>query len=173
MDPHPESLKFHVNLSCDEGNWESYGLDYGALALKLLKEVCLQANQESAEVSILLTDAAHMQTLNRDFRQKDAPTNVLSFESGQLRRTFLPDHRPVLLGDIALGYEVLANESSANNIPFENHLTHLLVHGMLHLLGFDHMTENDAQEMETLEISVLSKFNIPNPYILEEKNVPN
>lgn len=173
MDPHPESNLFTVNLSFDGGQWENFNLDYESIALDLLKEVCLEINQSNAEVSILLTDAAHMQSLNRDFRQKDAPTNVLSFESGQLRRIYLPDHRPVLLGDIALGYEVLEKESQSSGISFENHLAHLLVHGMLHLLGYDHMNENDAQEMETLEIRVLSKFNIPNPYILEDKDVDN
>lgn len=168
MDPHPSSPKHCVHIAYEGGKWLDQKIDYEALSLKLLKEVCSQTNHPSGEVSILMTDNARVQILNRDYRHKDAPTNVLSFESGFLRSSYLPQDHPLFLGDIALAFETLEQEASAAGISFENHLSHLLVHGMLHLLAYDHLDDDQAKTMEALEISVLSKFNIPNPYELKE-----
>lgn len=107
------------------------------------------------QYSILLTNNAHIQTLNRDFRNKDKPTNVLSF----------PDGTDGYLGDIAIALETIEAESAEQDKDFYHHLTHMVVHGLLHLKGYDHETEKDATQMETLEIKILADINIENPYI--------
>lgn len=109
-----------------------------------------------AELSIALSDDKHIQTLNRAYREKDKPTNVLSF----------PIAPPApLLGDIVLAYETLDREAKDKAIRFEDHLAHLLIHGFLHLQGYDHQNEADASEMEGLEIKALARLNIDNPYL--------
>ncbi len=105
------------------------------------------------EVSIVLTDDAALRTLNRDWRKIDKPTNVLSF----------PGKAP-LLGDIVIAYETLAREAAAEGKPFAHHLAHLAVHGFLHLLGYDHETDSDADAMEALERDILSRLRVPDPY---------
>ena len=93
-----------------------------------------------AEASVVLSDDFFIQTLNSDYRKKDSPTNVLSF----------PQELP-LLGDIVLAHETIAREADEQGKSFEEHLTHLSIHGTLHLLGYDHIDDDDAQEMEDLE----------------------
>lgn len=108
------------------------------------------------ELSIALSDDENVQTLNRNYRNKDKPTNVLSF----------PIAPPApLLGDIVLAYETIKREAKDRDISFDNHLTHLLIHGFLHLQGYDHQTEREASVMEALEIKALASLNIDNPYI--------
>lgn len=104
--------------------------------------------------SILLTNDDHLQQLNRDFRGKDKPTNVLSF----------PSVDEEYLGDIAIAYETLAREAEAQEKTFHHHLTHILIHGVLHLQGYDHETDAEAEEMESLEIKILADMGIKNPY---------
>lgn len=106
------------------------------------------------EVSIVLTDDQKMQALNKEFRHQDKPTNVLSFPSEEKEE----------LGDIILAYETVHKEASEAEIFPLHHTLHLIVHGFLHLLGYDHDTEEAAQEMETLEIQILETLNISNPY---------
>jgi probable rRNA maturation factor len=108
------------------------------------------------ELSIVLSDNKEVQRLNRDYRGKDKPTNVLSFP--------VPQPAP-LLGDIVLAYETIRDEALQKNIAFEDHVAHLLIHGFLHLQGYDHIEESDAEEMEALEIKALALLNIDNPYI--------
>jgi probable rRNA maturation factor len=118
------------------------------------------------QVSILLTDNTFIQNLNRDYRKKDKPTNVLSFPFEELEKgTYLPRDETVLLGDIVLAHETIEAESLQKRISFGDHLVHLVVHGFLHLLGFDHeIGEDDAVEMEELEIKILKTLHIANPY---------
>ena len=114
-------------------------------------------------VSILWTDDAEMAELNMQFRQKQGATNILSFPAFDS----LPDRlaeTPIFLGDMALGFETLSKESEQNQRPLEHHLAHLFLHGLLHLIGFDHQEQTEAEEMEALEIQLLSEINIPNPY---------
>lgn len=110
------------------------------------------------ELTILLTDDEEMRRLNRDWRRKDAPTNVLSFPA----RNDLSG--PGLLGDIALGYETLSEEARAGGIALPDHVAHLVVHGVLHLLGFDHDDDRDAERMEALERQALAALGIADPY---------
>ncbi len=113
-------------------------------------------------LSIVATDNAHMCKLNADFRNKPIPTNILSFSDGSIDQTGDEFH----LGDIFLGYEIINKEAKTQNIPLKNHLKHLIVHGVLHLLGYDHEDEIQAQIMENKEKKILGIFNIPNPYSL-------
>ncbi len=108
----------------------------------------------SLEISIVLTNNTHITELNRDYRGKDKPTNVLSF----------PQDEPGLLGDIIIARETIIAEAKDQGKTMQNHFTHMLIHGCLHLMGFDHIEEKEAQTMEDLEIKILSQMNIKNPY---------
>ena len=117
------------------------------------------------EVSIVLADDAFVQNLNRDYRDQDKPTNVLSFSALQEEeKTKLPADAPKLLGDVVVAYETTAAEARDQGKPLGDHLSHLVIHGMLHLLGHDHQTASRANEMEKLEIDVLAGLEIANPY---------
>jgi len=125
-------------------------------------------------VSILACDDDRIANLNAEFRGKPTPTNVLSWPSED-RAPELPgampdlpeineDDPPEELGDIALAFGVLTREAAAADKPFDHHLTHLLVHGLLHLLGFDHINDADAALMEGFETRILARLGIPDPY---------
>ncbi len=121
--------------------------------------------EEPFNVSLLFTDNAEIQTLNAKWRGKDKPTNVLSFPAGQST----VDDGVAFLGDIALALETVQHEALEEGKTFEHHLMHLLVHGFLHLCGYDHETgEAEAEEMETLERAILARLAIADPYALEE-----
>jgi probable rRNA maturation factor len=120
---------------------------------------------EHFNVSLLFTDDAAVKILNRDWRGQDKPTNVLSFPAGES-----PVEMDVeLLGDIALSLETVEREAVQEGKTFDHHLTHLLLHGFLHLCGYDHETgENDAEEMETLERAILTRLAIADPYAVND-----
>jgi probable rRNA maturation factor len=113
-----------------------------------------------SEVSIVLTDDARIRRLNRDHRGIDKATNVLSFPQDD------PDAEAYgpLLGDIVIAHETVAREAVDGGLSFRHHLTHLVVHGFLHLVGYDHMHDDEAEEMERLETSILAVLGIPDPY---------
>jgi probable rRNA maturation factor len=115
------------------------------------------------ELSIVLTDDAAIRDLNRRWRGFDKATNVLSFPSG-VDETMVPAGAPRLLGDVVVGLETVLREAADAGRPATAHLAHLLVHGVLHLLGFDHEAEADALRMERLEIELLAHLDIANPY---------
>lgn len=115
------------------------------------------------ELSISLVSDAEMKKINFNFRQKNKVTNVLSFPA---QESFSGKAEYVFLGDIIIAFDYIKKESLAQNKTFENHLTHLILHSILHLIGFDHEDENDAEIMENLEIKILKKLKIPNPYLL-------
>ena len=118
------------------------------------------------ELAVVLTDDAAIRALNRDWRGKDAATNVLSFPAKEAR----PDRRaPRLLGDIVIAYETVAREAAAEGKPFMHHLAHLAVHGFLHLVGYDHEANGDADAMERLEIAILARLDVPDPYLLRDQ----
>jgi probable rRNA maturation factor len=115
------------------------------------------------ELSVLLTLDKKMQKLNKQFRQKDKPTNVLSFPANE---TIMKNSNYIFLGDVIISYETLVKEAKIQKKSFQNHLTHLILHSILHLIGHDHENEEMANIMENLEIKILKKLKIPNPYLL-------
>ena len=115
-----------------------------------------------AEVSVRVVDTEEMQALNRDYRSKDTATNVLSFPAGELAG--LPDDAPRTLGDIVVCAAIVAEEAEAQGKTCTDHWAHMLVHGLLHLLGYDHGSDAEAIEMEGLEIQVLASGGVGDPY---------
>jgi probable rRNA maturation factor len=113
--------------------------------------------QKWGAVVVVFADDAKLQALNSQFRGKDRPTNVLSFPDGELEPG----------GGIALAFETISAEAKAQGKPFVYHSKHMILHGFLHLLGFDHEKPSEARLMEGLEIAILSDMGIPNPYLIE------
>jgi probable rRNA maturation factor len=123
---------------------------------------------QGAELSLLFTDDAAIRELNRTWRAQDKPTNVLSFPAAD------PDAlaRAPLLGDIVLAYETIRREAEAERKNFNDHLTHLIVHGFLHLVGYDHEVDADAEVMEARERAILARLHIADPYF-EDRSKPD
>ena len=122
------------------------------------------ADVGEAELAVMLTDDAGIRTLNNNWRGIDKPTNVLSFPALQPTGPVGPDDAPRMLGDIAIAYETTRREADDEQKPFEHHLSHLAVHGFLHLVGYDHENDSDAEDMESLETEILAQLGIPDPY---------
>ena len=129
---------------------------------KVFENDTIPLRSSKGEIGLLLTTNDRMVDLNKVYRKKNAPTNVLSFPNGL--QSF--DETPIFLGDIAIGYSITLEESIEANLPFLNHMQHLLVHGCLHLLGFDHEETDEAEEMERVEIKILRDLDIEDPYDL-------
>jgi probable rRNA maturation factor len=131
-----------------------------SLLRRAIAAAAARARLGEAELAIVLTDDAAIRKLNRGWRRRDRPTNVLSFPA--------PPHpagaRPRLLGDVVIAYETTAREAAAEGKPFKNHVSHLAVHGFLHLLGYDHGSAEEAEEMEGLERAILITLGIPDPF---------
>lgn len=145
------------------GDWEPLALRAASAAAQFAPEL---ANPR-LEASLLFTSDAEIHALNREWRGRDKPTNVLSFP--MLTREDLlalaPDGPPEMLGDIALAFETCAREAADKQVPLEHHATHLIVHGLLHLAGHDHeISPADADAMEALETLVLAQLGIADPY---------
>jgi len=112
--------------------------------------------KEQLDIVVLLADDAELKSLNKEFRQKNAPTNVLSFPAPEMMHPHL--------GDMALGFETCVREAAEQGKTLKAHLMHLTVHGALHLLGYDHITEAEAEDMESLERTILLGLDIADPY---------
>ena len=128
----------------------------------------VDADIGGAELAIMLTDDSTIRALNRDWRGHDNPTNVLSFPA----RSPTADkagNAPRLLGDIAIAYETLCREADHEGKPFNHHLSHLAIHGFLHLIGYDHEDDDDAEVMEAREAEILARLGIPDPYADRER----
>ena len=121
------------------------------------------ADVADAELAVMLTDDAGIRTLNANWRSIDKPTNVLSFPALQ-PTAGAPADAPRMLGDIAIAYETTRKEADDEEKPFDHHLSHLAVHGFLHLIGYDHEKDDDAEAMEGLEREILAQLGIPDPY---------
>lgn len=128
---------------------------------------CLQLSNFSTQIElcVILTNDISIQQLNKQYRAKDQATNVLSFPS--LEKNDLDHNRKadiLILGDVFISFETLCREAAQQKKRFMDHFLHLLCHGILHLLGFDHETDQEAEQMENLEIAILSHFGVESPY---------
>lgn len=124
----------------------------------------VDADVGDAELAIMLTDDAGIRTLNSNWRGLDKPTNVLSFPALQPTGPVGPDDAPRMLGDIAIAYQTTRKEADDEQKPFDHHLSHLAIHGFLHLIGYDHEKDGEAEAMEVLERQILAQLGIPDPY---------
>ena len=125
----------------------------------------------TVEISIRLTSDDEVHTLNRQYRQQDKPTNVLSFPMVQpdlIDSLSNTDDGEVLLGDIVLAHETCAREAAERGVSIEDHATHLIVHGVLHLLGYNHMADADADAMESIERDVMASLGLHDPYPIQD-----
>jgi probable rRNA maturation factor len=127
------------------------------------------ADVGEAELAVMLTDDAGIRTLNSNWRGIDKPTNVLSFEALQPTAGSGDDDAPRMLGDIAIAYQTTRKEADDEQKPFDHHLSHLAIHGFLHLIGYDHEKDDDAEAMESLEQEILAQLGIPDPYADRER----
>lgn len=152
-----------VRLDVDAAGWPGEQ-ELRALVLSAVSgtwdELALPGD-EASEISLLFTDDDHIRTLNATWRGIDRPTNVLSFPSVRAGGS---EALPPLLGDIVLAAETVARESALENRQFNHHLMHLIVHGLLHLLGYDHQTDDEANRMEALETRILARLGVSDPY---------
>lgn len=128
-----------------------------------------EGSLDKAEISLVLADDAMVQGLNRQYRGRDKPTNVLSFAALDGEEDVSLPEGPLLLGDVVLAFETTAREARAEDKPLADHLSHLLVHGVLHLLGYDHLVDDEAEEMESRERVILAGLGIADPYAGEER----
>ena len=154
----------------EDSGWNNTGFDVTVLAHTAVTAAIAAAKSPpnlldapGLELSVVLSGDEAVRAMNRDCRNKDKPTNVLSFATldGDV---FIHQETPFHLGDIILAFETLKKEAEEQDKRIEDHFTHLLVHGTLHLLGYDHMKINEAEEMESLEIHILKSLGIENPY---------
>ena len=150
------------DIEQDSALWEQL-IDAEAIAERALEAAVEMAGLtllDGAELGILLSDDEHVKSVNQEWRGIDKPTNVLSFPAVEPTKLA----RAPFLGDIIIAYETVEREAKAEGKAFADHYAHLVVHGLLHLLGFDHVNEADAERMEALEIAILSSLDIPDPY---------
>jgi probable rRNA maturation factor len=159
----PESLPVEIDLLVEGGDWlpeaELEAIVGEAVAAALAETGA--AAPDGTELSVVFSDDAHVRELNAQWRGKDKPTNVLSFPA------FPPSRGaplPPLLGDIVLAAETVAGEAALEGKPVRHHITHLVTHGFLHLLGYDHENAEEAEEMEAVERRALARLAIPDPY---------
>jgi probable rRNA maturation factor len=152
--------RLFIEVSVHYDTWLSACPEAEALVKKVVRGVRAVTDVHvPAIIGVILTGDAEQRRLNRDFRGKDAPTNVLSFPIGDAA----PDG-PVMLGDVVLAFETVAREAGEQGKPLADHMRHLVVHGVLHLLGFDHETEGEAEIMEAREKEILAGLGVPDPY---------
>jgi len=157
-----------LNEGWDAGtDWAALATRAADCAIRLSPHAHLAEIDTPVEIAIRLTRDAEVQSLNRDYRGKDKPTNVLSFpmfapeEIAELADSPFPE---IMLGDIVLAQETCAREAQDKGIAMAAHATHLIVHGVLHLIGFDHISETDAEEMEGLERLIMAQLGHDDPY---------
>ena len=161
--PSDNSLSVEIDILVEAGDWP----DQGDLA-RLVDQAVASAVAEltgggegSPELSVVFLDDVGVQKLNAEWRGKDKPTNVLSFPAFPVEPG---DPLPPMLGDIVLAFETVAREAELEDKPLAHHISHLVIHGFLHLVGYDHETEAEAEEMEALERRALARLAIPDPY---------
>lgn len=158
------TLELEIDLEgWPSGEWEALAERVAGAAGGVAPELA----NERLLVSVLFTSDDEVHTLNREWRGRDKPTNVLSFpmlDRGELLE-LTREGAPVMMGDIALAHETCAHEAAEKGFTLDQHASHLILHGLLHLAGHDHVhSEAEADAMEALEIEALAKLGLPNPY---------
>lgn len=151
-------LRLSVDLRIADDRWQALG-DADGFAAHVLGLASARM-QRGGEIALLLTDDAEMHALNKQWRGLDKPTDVLSFPG---EGPEIPG-QPQYLGDIAVGYDTALRDAGTMDRAFEAHIAHLLIHGFLHLLGYDHIEPEDAKVMEPLEVELLASLGWPDPY---------
>jgi probable rRNA maturation factor len=166
----PENNELEIDVSISEPEWNASFLDVEPLARKAMTyalDIAVLPKEilgRDLEASIVLANDDLLHVLNREYREMDKPTNVLSFATLDSDDP-LPAEGPFPLGDIILSYQTIDREAKEQGKFFKDHFIHMVVHGTLHLLGYDHQDEDEATIMETLEIRILEKMHIQNPYM--------
>ena len=161
-----------IEIAKDIEDWDKYPELNSEYFSEIIHHILIKypnfAKVREFELSILLTNDTKMQLLNNEFRGKDKTTNVLSFPDLEINWRkiveFSVDTEYMYLGDIAFSYQVVAQEARLKLISFQDHFKHLLIHAILHLIGYDHIDKEGAQAMEALEIEILNSFGIASPY---------
>ena len=148
-----------IDIEVEDAAWTDALPDAEAL-VRVAAEAALASEDAAGGVTLLLTDDASVRELNAQFRGKDSATNVLSFPA--------PPNPEDHLGDVALAFGICAREAAEQGKPLSHHLQHLTVHGVLHLLGYDHIGDDEAETMEGLERAVLAGLGVPDPYAAGE-----
>jgi probable rRNA maturation factor len=163
--------RLSIAVSVEDPSWSKLAPDAARLLRRAARDALAEAKEDGwrgsrvgHEISFVLTDDKRMRALNRAYRGKDKPTNVLSFAALDADRPKAA--MPWLLGDVVLASGVVAREAKAQRKKIQHHLSHLAVHGVLHLLGYDHERQEDAEAMEALEVAALAGMGIANPYEL-------
>ena len=157
MDPSSRPARLRLDIVNDSGDWPPVE----PLIQRAADAAWARAGEGDAEASVALMDDAAVRTLTRQFRDRDSATDVLSFPADEPP---FPSDDPAMLGDIALALETVRRDSALENKSFEDHLVHLLVHGILHLLGYDHDVADEAEAMEDAERAILADLGIADPY---------
>ena len=153
-----------IFVSLEAGDWPETAEALVERAARTALDAAWDDSEGDAEMSVVLADNALVHQLNRDYRGKDKPTNVLSFALTEADEPELGEGAAIMLGDVILAYETVQREAAEQGKDPSDHLTHLVVHGVLHLLGYDHMTDEEAEEMEALETQLLAGLGIADPY---------
>ena len=161
--PQVRKPRIDIDITVESGDWPQKRT-LRSLVEKAVAAALGEAGaafEAGSELSVVFTDDAHIRTLNAGWRNKDKPTNVLSFPAFPVK----PGEKlPPMLGDVVLAAETVAREAELEGKPLGHHITHLVVHGVLHLLGHDHEEETEAERMEALERAALARLAIPDPY---------
>ena len=170
----------NVDIAINDSIWKKEHRLIAGKIKSLIKQIIPETElkeylDHNIEISILLTNDQEITELNQNYRNKNNPTNVLSFPAIDFKKikknkNYLTNIQKqlgaILLGDIILAYQTIHQESILQNKKFFHHLSHLIVHSLLHLIGYDHVKEKDAVIMENLEIDLLKKLDIANPYLI-------
>jgi len=160
---------FDIDIIIEDEHWHEQSwieADLPDILHQALSEIPHFSGQSkpAGEISLLFTNDTAIRELNNDYRGKDKATNVLSFPQIEWEESPADKLPYYPLGDIVLAYETIAREAQEQKKPLRDHILHMTVHGLLHLCGYDHETEDEAEEMESLETAILQKFSVKNPY---------
>ena len=169
-------MKNKLNIIIEDDRWKNFDGDVRKISRKVFDvaikylnshdELDFLPNDKPIEINLCLSNDDNVHELNREFRSMDKPTNVLSFANVD-DENFLAEtasQNEIELGDIIIAFETMEREAVLENITFNAHYCHLLTHGILHLCGFDHQEDDEAEYMEALEVKILAELNIDNPY---------